>query len=283
MCRSEAAHLIENGSNDLCEDTYTLSLHHTTGTPTVKPYVCTVSMAGKVVVLEIDTGASVSLISEREWGMIKDSAPQLKLDTNNVPCLRTYAGDPIKPLGKIRLNVCHNNQQHNLPVLVVPGVGPHLLGRDWLSVLKLDWARVFKVHTDDLLIPYQEVFGEGLGSLKGVTAKFYIDENIKSRYCKPRLVPLALRAKVEAELDRLKETGVIRPVEYSEWAAPIVPVLKCTGAIRICGDYKVTINQAVKMDKYPIPNINDLFTKLTGGVMYTKLDLSHAYQSAGRA
>ena len=46
-------------------------------------------------------------------GMIKDAAPQLKLDSNNVPCLRTYAGDPIKPLGKIRLNVCHNNQQHN--------------------------------------------------------------------------------------------------------------------------------------------------------------------------
>ena len=55
-------------------------------------------------------------------------------------------------------------------------------------------------------------------------------------------------------------------------------MLKSTGAIRICGDYKGTINQAVKVDKYPIPNINDLFTKLTGGVMYTKLDLSHAYQ-----
>ena len=55
-------------------------------------------------------------------------------------------------------------------------------------------------------------------------------------------------------------------------------MLKSTGAIRICGDYKVTINQAVKVDKYPIPNINDLFTKLTGCVMYTKLDLSHAYQ-----
>ena len=278
VCRSKEAHFIENDSNDLCEDTYALSLHHTTGNPTVKPYVCTVSMAGKVVVLEIDTGASVSLISERERGMIKDSAPQLKLYTNNVSCLRTYAGDPIKPLGKIRLNVCHNNQQHNLFVLVVPGVGPNLLGRDWLAVLKLDWARVFKVDSDDLLRPYQEVFNEGLDALKGVPAKFYIDENIKLRYCKPRPVPLALRAKVEAELDRLKETGVIRPVEYSERAAPIVPVLKSTGAIRICGDYKVTINQAVKVDKYPIPNINDLFTKLTGGVMYTKLDLS---QEAG--
>ena len=107
---------------------------------------------------------------------------------------------------------------------------------------------MFKVDTDDLRRPYQEVFSDGLGALKGVTAKFYVDENIKPRYCKPRPVPLALRPKVEAELDRLKETGVIRPVEYSEWAAPIVPVFKSTGTIRICGDYKVTINQAVKVD-----------------------------------
>ena len=121
VCRSKEAHFIENYStNDLCEDAYTLSLHHTTGTHTGKPYECTVTMAGKVVCLEIDTGASVSLSSEREWGMIQESAPQLTLDTNNVQCLRTYAGNPIKPLGKIRLNVYHNNQQHKLPVLVVP-------------------------------------------------------------------------------------------------------------------------------------------------------------------
>ena len=84
-----------------------------------------------------------------------------------------------------------------------------------------------------------------------MTTNVYVGENITTRYCKPRPVPLALRAKVEAELDRLKETGVIRPVEYSEWAAPIVPVLKSTGAIGICGDYKVTISQAVRVDKYP--------------------------------
>ena len=72
VCRSKEAHFIENDStNDLCEDAYTLSLYHTTGNHTVKPYECIVTMAGKVVCLEIDTGASVSLISEREWGMIK--------------------------------------------------------------------------------------------------------------------------------------------------------------------------------------------------------------------
>lgn len=48
--------------------------------------------------------------------------------------------------------------------------------------------------------------------------------------------------------------------------------------MRICGDYKVTINRAVKVDKYPIPNISDIYAKLSGGQLYSKLDLSQAYQ-----
>ena len=104
------------------------------------------------------------------------------------------------------------------------------------------------------------------------------DEIVKPRYCKPRPVPLAMRAKVEMELERLQAEGVIRPVEFAEWAAPIVPVLKASGAVRICGDYKVTVNQAVKVDKYPIPNIDDLFIRVAGGQLFTTFDLSNAYQ-----
>lgn len=40
----------------------------------------------------------------------------------------------------------------------------------------------------------------------------------------------------------------------------IVPVVKSDGNVRICGSYKVTINRAAKVDKYPIPWIDDLFT-----------------------
>ena len=59
---------------------------------------------------------------------------------------------------------------------------------------------------------------------------------------------------------------------------PIVPVLKSDGTVRICGDYKVTVNKATKLDKYPIPRIDDLFASLSGGKTFSKLDLSHAYQ-----
>ncbi len=48
--------------------------------------------------------------------------------------------------------------------------------------------------------------------------------------------------------------------------------------MRICGDYKLTVNQASKLEQYPIPKLEDLLEKLAGGETYSKLDLSHAYQ-----
>ena len=53
--------------------------------------------------------------------------------------------------------------------------------------------------------------------------------------------------------------------------------MKSDGGVRICGDYKVTINKAARLDKYPIPRIDELFTSLAGRKMFSKLDLSHAY------
>ena len=57
-----------------------------------------------------------------------------------------------------------------------------------------------------------------------------------------------------------------------------MPVLKQDGSLRICGDYKVTVNQAAKTDCYPLPRIDDLFASLAGGKAFSKLDLAHAYQ-----
>ena len=52
----------------------------------------------------------------------------------------------------------------------------------------------------------------------------------------------AIKEKVEVELKWLEGLGVIEKVKYSDWASPIVPVSKPNGSIRICGDFKVTIN-----------------------------------------
>ena len=125
-----------------------------------------------------------------------------------------------------------------------------------------------------LITQYSEVFEEGLGP----KAKIHVKENPVPKFCKAQPVPYAMKAKIEEELKRLQEEGTIEPVQFSEWAAPIVPILKPDNSIRICGDYKTTVNQVSRVDNYPIPKLEDLLATLGGGEKFTKLDMSQAYQ-----
>ena len=65
---------------------------------------------------------------------------------------------------------------------------------------------------------------------------------------KARPVLYALREKIEQDLERLERAGTIKPVQYSQWATPIVPVTKSDGTVRVCGDYKLTVNKVSKLD-----------------------------------
>ena len=67
-----------------------------------------------------------------------------------------------------------------------------------------------------------------LGTLQGSKACIYIDPSIPPKFCKARSLPYAMKAKVEQflELQKLEAQGIILPVKYSKWDAPIVPVLK---------------------------------------------------------
>ncbi|CAC5424362.1 Uncharacterized protein K02A2.6 [Mytilus coruscus] len=94
----------------------------------------------------------------------------------------------------------------------------------------------------------------------------------------PRPIPYALRDKVADEIKRLKKQGILEKIKFSEWGAPIVPVMKPDGSVRICGDYKVTINSCLEVPQYPLPKAEDLFSRLNGGKKFSKLDLSQAYQ-----
>lgn len=102
------------------------------------------------------------------------------------------------------------------------------------------------------------------------------DPSANPRFCIARPVPHALREKVDNELRRLESEGIIEPVQFSEWATPVVPVLKQNGSIRLCVDYKLTVNKAAKLDPYPLPRIEDLFARLAGGTKFSKLDIAYA-------
>lgn len=108
---------------------------------------------------------------------------------------------------------------------------------------------------------HEAVFQGGLDVLQGYQAKILVDPDATPHFSKARSVLYAYRELVEKELDRLVSDGILEPVEFSEWASPIVLVLKSDKkSIRVCGDFKQTINPVSRLDQYPIPKVEDLFT-----------------------
>ena len=72
--------------------------------------------------------------------------------------------------------------------------------------------------------------------------KITVDPTVAPRFYQPRPVAYTLRSKGVQELSRFEKQGVISPVKFSDWdAAPIVLDVKMDGTIRVCGDYKVTV------------------------------------------
>ena len=105
-----------------------------------------------------------------------------------------------------------------------------------------------------------------------------VHPEVKPVFFRPRSMPFAIKETVGKELDRLEADGIIEKIDSSEWAAPIVLIPKGDGSIRICGDYKVTINPFLIVDQHPLPKPEELFSSLSGGQKFSKIDLSHAYQ-----
>ena len=235
------------------------------------------------LVMEVDTGAAISLLSEATF---KSKFPEAKLQPATVK-LKTYTGEPLEVLGELPVEVQYQKQSpKQLSIVVVKGNGPSLLGRNWLEDIRLDWQHIASVvaaqkpfaKLDTLLEKYTEVFSEALGTIKPFQAKLFLKEGAKPKFCRSRPVPYAMKVAVEQELDRLENVGVLEKVDFSDWATPVVVVPKKDGRVRLCWDYKVIVNTAIDIDQHPLPPSEELFATLDGGKTFIVLDLSNAYQ-----
>ena len=75
---------------------------------------------------------------------------------------------------------------------------------------------------------------------------------------------------------------IIEKVEHSQWATPTVPIVKPNGDLRIWDDYSVTINKFSVLEQYPVPTLEELLSKLSGGKRFIMIDLSQAYHQLER-
>ena len=284
----KSTHAIEKESDEYEDLLNNLEVHNVNKSSNDVIWV-NVNVENQPLSMELDTGSAVSILP---YDIFLAKFRDKKLEKTST-VLRTYTGEQIVPVGCLTVQVEHLDQSCVLPLHVVHTKGPVLMGRNWLHKLRLDWKTIKLLKTSDsdhenpcittqerlesLLDTYAEVFEDKLGTFKSAKAKITLKEGSQPQFRKARQVPYSLRPKVEEELKRLESEGILSKVEWSDWATPIVPVPKQDGSVRICGDFKGTINPALQAEQYPLPRIEDIFANLAGGKKFSKIDLRQAY------
>ena len=253
-----------------------MGIYSTPGADEKGKYQVDIQICSKSVRMEIDTGSGVSIVEN----IYENNLTEFPLKQTDIK-LKSYSGQKIEVVGQCKMPVKYGTaEQKFLPLIVVKGNGPSLLGRNWLEELQLNWTEIFSVRTDtlsSLKTEFQGVFKKNNMPIKGFKAHITLKENSRPVFHKARSVPYALKETVEKELKRQESEGIMYPVKTSQWATPVVVVPKPDSSVRICGDYKVTVNQTISEEQHPIPNVDDMFATLAGGKKFTKLDLSQAY------
>ncbi len=242
----------------------------------------TLDVEGRTLRMELDTGASVSVIGVKQY---KEHFSHLPLKDTKLR-LEMYNKTVSHPEGVIEVVVKNKDQTHKLPLYVIKQGDLPLLGRNWLKVVQLDWPQIKALKQSEdkedkaiknLQKEYEDVFSSGCGKMEGIKATLKLKEGATPKFVKARHVPLAKKDKINAKLDQLEKENIVKKVSHSDWAAPIVTPLKKDGSVRVCGDFKVTINPQLEVEQYPLPRIDEIFANLAGGQQFSLLDLRQAY------
>ena len=237
-----------------------------------------------LIKMEVDTGTRATVISKKNFhnffGDVKLEDPDCSF--------KTALKHKFRPIGYYLANVKYGNVSAEGKLYVVDGDIDSLIGRTWLRALKLlkgDSLIINQVsetsdvnaELNELLEKYSTLFDGKLGKAKNVIASLLVKPGAKPIYQKPATVPFALKSGIGDKIEEFEKLGVYEKTKNSSWGTPIVPVFNKNNKLRLCGNYKITINKHLVDDKYPIPTIDDIFSKLNGGKYFCKLDIQNAY------
>ena len=145
----------------------------------IPAYTTGKSINSKYILKEIDTGASLSVISDKV--LYENFGDNFIDDMKDVSfTLKTYTGEEIKPLGVKTVEVkAKDGNIHKLPLVIVKGNHPSLLGRNWLKNVRINWHNINKISvkpSDQFLEKRSTVFQDDKYAIKGYKAKIVMKE-----------------------------------------------------------------------------------------------------------
>ena len=91
----------------------------------------------------------------------------------------------------------------------------------------------------------------------------------------PRVISITFLEKTKAALDLMERSEFIEACSPGPWGTSIVPVLKSSGEVWICGDFSVTLSPCLEVTGRALPLIDDLPT--VSGNWFCILDMNQAY------
>ena len=253
----------------------------------VKKYL---EIQGKKMSVEIDSGAAVTVMNLEEY---KRKLNGLTLKRSNRK-LGAVNESELKVIGEVKVLVWYNKKIFKIPLVVVdiPKITT-LVGRNWLDLLEPNWREKLLPETqliqavqvkdqdnktNQLKLEFSSIFAKGPSTITGFEANIHLKEKAAPRFRQFYHIPYALKENVKICLETMVQEGVLKPVYRSEWASPIVVVPKVDGQLRICADFKMTLNKCIDVDKFPLPQADDIFAILAGGIKFAVIDLKAAYQ-----
>ena len=276
----------ENFSSDDNEDVFHISQVHDCNGKTRLYSRLDVAHVGRIAFL-LDSGAECNILPKES---LSEKSLNLMRPTSTV--LRAYDQSIIPCLGTVTLEVRNpkNGMKKSFQFRVVES-GAAILGLNAVLKMKLMEIRdqnVFRLTNQKKLTPkemknsilekYGEVFGPDLGVIKGVNVQIRLKENAKPVFCRARPVPFSMLEKVENALNRAVQDGTLEKIDSSEWASPCVHVLKQNGDVRICSDFKSSLNPQIHVDQHPFPNLDELSVVFSGCKVFAKIDFSRCFE-----
>ena len=179
-------------------------------------------------------------------------------------------GGQLKACGQFLAITKHKNTVYRFNIIVIAGQNAiNLLSRDVATDMELV-CRLEQINTSDTDTKI------GLMKTDSVAIKLKVGAQLLC-LTTARRVPFPLMGAVKAELDRMVTSGVIRAVtEPTDWCSAMVPVIKKTGAVRICVDLK-QLNTAVRREHFMLPSLEDISPKLADSKVFSTLDAASGF------